>query len=252
MTGYNSKSAARLVCAIGIWLFYGAGFTGYATAEQFPAVVEAEERAILSAEREGVLTELKVDTGDRVKKGDLIAGVFHRDLILQKELRSATREYLKVQVENLTKLSGKGMVADEELARAKMELAVNGKEISMVENQIERSRLHAPFSGMVVMRHIQPYEWVKPGQPVVELYDPRELRIVTDIPAELAVKLEKGQEHRFLFPDLQREIIAKLKVFSPQVDVRSNTMKILWIVSGTGDGPELLPGMKGVLKLGSQ
>lgn len=246
------NAAAR---GIGLgWLFWGLIFLAVvpAVAEQFPAVVEAEERAVLAAEREGVLSELRVGPGDSVKKGDILGGVFHKDLVLQKEVRLATREYLEIQVENLTKLSGRGMVTDEELAKAKMDLAVNGKEISLVENQIDRSRLRAPFSGVVVTRHVQPHEWVRPGQPVVEMYNPRELRIVCDIPADLAFRLREGEEHRFAFPDIQGEVAGRLAIFSPQVDVRSNTIKIYWSVPRGAETARLLPGMKGALKLGTE
>ena len=43
-----------------------------ALADQFPAVVEAEQRAVLAAERAGILSRLHVDVGGAVKKGDLL------------------------------------------------------------------------------------------------------------------------------------------------------------------------------------
>ncbi|MFP4032641.1 MAG: efflux RND transporter periplasmic adaptor subunit [Desulfococcaceae bacterium] len=217
-------------------------------AEQFPVVVEAEERAVLSAEREGVLVELNVGVGDTVNRGDILARVFHDDLVLQKELHQATREYLEIQVKNLERLGERGMTTEEELARARMDLAVNGKEIDLVENRVVRSRLRAPFSGIVLERKVEPHEWVQPGQPVLELYNPRELRIVGDIPADLALGMEKGREYRFEFPDIQGEAVGRIRVLSPQINVRSNTVKVYWDVP-EGDR-KLLPGMKGVLKFG--
>ncbi|QTA87857.1 efflux RND transporter periplasmic adaptor subunit [Desulfonema magnum] len=231
----------------GISILLSMGHTLWA--DQFPVVVEAEVRAVLSAERSGVLSSLKVDVGDTVKKGAVVGVVFHRELILKKEQREANRRYKKVQVENLTKLNDKGLVTDEELAKAKMELVINEKEISMIQTEIEHSNIRAPFSGRVVTRHIQPHEWVTPGREVVELYDPRKLRIVADIPADIAVEWNKGKTDSLYFPDLKKDIKAKLKVFSPQVDVRSNTIKVYWTVSNKErKTAHLLPGMKGVLK----
>lgn len=224
-----------------------------ARAEQFPAVVEAERRAVLSAEREGVLSKLEVDVGDEIRQGGILAVVFHKDLALKKEQNEATQDYLTVLVENLKKLSEKGMVTDEELAKAEMDLAVNAKEIGIIETTIERSRIVAPFSGLVVMRHTQPHEWVRPGQPVVEVYDPGQLRIVTDIPSDIAVDMKERETNTLSFPDLNTEITATLEVFAPQVDVRSNTIKVYWSVnSKEGKRIGLKPGMKGVIKLGSE
>ncbi len=223
-----------------------------AAAEKYPVVVEAESRAVLAAELEGVLTYLEVDVGDAVKQGAVLAEVYHKDRLLNRERLTATRSYLRILVENLTRLNEKGLVTDEELAKAEMDLVVNAKEIEIVESQITRAQIRAPFSGTVVTRHIQPHEWVQPGQPVVEIYDPRKLRIVADIPADVAGSMKVGETQSLRFPDLGDSVTAKLAVFSPQVDVRSNTVKVFWSVRA-GDARQvgLLPGMKGVLEHGA-
>lgn len=219
-------------------------------ADQFPVVVEADVRAVISAERSGVLSKLNVDVGDRVKKGAVIGVVFHEALILKKEQHLAGKKYRDIQVENLTKLNEKGLVTDEEVAKARMERTVNDQEIRITDIQIARSKIRAPFSGRIVARLVQPYEWMTPGKEIVEMYDPGKLRIVADIPADIAVEWKKGNTDTLLFPDLDKEVKAKIKVFSPQVDVRSNTIKVYWTVSANErKRARLLPGMKGMLKI---
>ncbi len=227
--------------------------TGIAYADQFPSVIEAESKAIIAAEREGILTEFNVDVGDRVKRGSPVATVFHKDVLLKKQEFEITRKYLLRQVDNLTKLNEKGMSTDDEKVKAETDLAVNAKEIDMLQNVIERSQVRAPFDGVVINRHIQPHEWVRPGQPLVEMYDPDRLRVVADIPSEIAVGLKAGRSDTFYFPDVKQDVRAKLKVSFPQVDVRSNTVKIYWVVDATErKKAHLVPGMKGVLKLGAE
>ncbi len=246
------KISRLLVKVVGIWLGLVA-VVAPGAAEQFPAVVEAEVRAVIAAEQEGVLYDLDVDVGDGVGAGQVLAVVFHRDLTLKLEQEEATREYFEVLVENMTKLNEKGLVTNEELAKARMESEVNAKEIERYQSMIERSHIKAPFSGLVVSRQIQPHEWVRPGQPVIELYDPRKLRIVADIHANIAHRMKAGESHPIFFPDLDQEVPAKVAVFAPQVDVRSNTIKVYWRVDGAkGRKAGLLPGMKGVLQLGSE
>lgn len=236
------------IVAMGLLWVLGTCFT--ALAEEYPVVVEAKVRAVVSAEREGVLTELRVDAGDYVASNESLAVVFHENLVLMKQQQEAKKKYLAVQVENLTKLNSKGLVTDEELAKAEMERDVNEKEIAITEKQIERSGIRSPFNGLVVARQVQPHEWVRPGQPVVELYDPSRLRAVADIPSGTAVKLKKGGTYTLEFEDLNRQIKAKLDVISPKVDVRSNTIKVFFKVSAKqSKRKKLLPGMKGMLKL---
>ncbi len=227
--------------------------TGIAAAEQFPAVIEAESKAILASEREGTLTEFNVDVGDRVRRGSPVATVFHKDVLLKKQEYEITRKYLVRQLDNLTKLNEKGMSTEDERIKAETDLAVNAKELELLQNIIERSQVRAPFDGVIVNRHIQPHEWVRSGQPVVEMYDPDRLRIVSDIPSEIAVNLKPGRSDTFYFPDVKQDVRAKLKVSFPQVDVRSNTVKIYWVVDAAErKKAHLVPGMKGVLKLGAE
>jgi RND family efflux transporter MFP subunit len=219
-------------------------------ARSYPAVVEAEETAVLAAEREGMLTRLSVDVGDRVEKGAVVGTVFHRHLTLSREKLDATGKYFETLAENLERLNARGMAADDELAKAKMDVVVNRKEIEMIELEIQRSRIVSPFSGLVVERHVQPHEWVRPGQPVVELYNPAELRIVADLPADLAFGLKKGDSRTIRFPDIDRTIEARLTVFSPRVDVRSNTIKVYWALDARESRRiGLKPGVKGVLEI---
>ena len=224
--------------------------SGSVWADEFPVVVEAEVRATLSAERSGVLSKLNVDVGDYIKKGRTVGVVFHDDIVLKKQQREVSKKYKDVQLENLTKLNEKGLATDEEVAKAKMDSVVNEKEIRIIQTEIDRSRIRAPFSGRVIERLVQPHEWVTPGKEVIKMYAPRKLRIVADIPADIAVEWEKAKEDILFFPDLNKEVKAKIKVFAPEVDVRSNTIKVYWTVSSKEmKKADLLPGMKGILKI---
>ncbi len=221
-------------------------------ADTYPVVVEAEATAVLSAEREGVLSELNVAEGGSVQKGGLIAVVYHKDLEFRKEQGVAKKEYFAVKVENLTKLNEKGLVTDEELARAKMEQHINTMDIAMIDAEIARSTILAPFSGIVTARRVNPHEWVRPGQPVIELYSPNDLRITGDIPAKIASGLKKGRSYTLTFQDLQKDIKANLDVIIPQINVKSNTIKVVWNVPKSGYKAGLLPGMKGFIDFGSE
>lgn len=240
-------------CLLGILLLAGNLLPPAAVSavDQFPAVVEAEQRAVIAAEREGVLVQLPVDVGDRVPKGELLGVVYHEDLVLEKKQLQANQEYLEILSENLSKLNQRGLATDEEFAKAEMDLKVNTTEIERVQTNIERSRMVSPFTGFVVVRHAQRYEWVKPGQPVVEMYDPRDLRIVTDIPFDIAVGLSEGREQTIFFPGIQKEVTAQLAIAAPQVDVRSNTVKLFWEVPAA-DRSVLQPGMKGMIRFGNE
>lgn len=215
--------------------------------EAYPLIFEATEKAVLSAQRSGVLKHLKVDTGDSVKKGEIIAESDTGELALRKKRNIQALNYLNTQTQSIARLIKRGLATNKELEKAKMERNVTQTDLELVKQEIAKSRIYAPFNGVVVKRHVQRYEWVTEGQPVVEIVNPKSIRAVANIPTHLCAKMKKGTEHQFYVHDIDLTLSGKLTTIVPQVDERSNTAQVLWKVDSPPDG--LLPGMKGEVRV---
>ncbi|QTA82540.1 Efflux transporter, RND family [Desulfonema limicola] len=213
----------------------------------YPAIFDAKHKAVLSAERADVLTSLKYDVGDIIKKGDTIAKLDTGELGLRKKRSDLALRHLDVQVRELTNLKQKGLATNEDAAKASMERDVTRTEIDIIKRQISKSSIRAPFNCIVVKRHVQPHEWVTAGQPVIEVVSLDELRAVANIPSHLAVKLEKGNTHTFFVNDLNAEVKGTVLAVAPDVDERSSTTQVLWTIAKTDK--KLLPGMKGEVRI---
>ncbi len=233
---------------IGACILVLSGTVGVAAQESYPVVFEAIQRAVLSAERAGSLNRLKVDVGDRVKKGNTIAKVDTSELALQKKSNQVALNYLETQISDLSRLIQRGLATNEEISKARMERDVTKTEQDIIVRKIINSSIRAPFSGIILKRHTQPHEWVTAGQPVVELVDTSKLRAMGNLPAAMAVSLEKGAEHSFYVSDLDISVTGKVEAVAPQVDERSNTAQVIWTVD-KGEH-KLLPGMKGEVRIG--
>lgn len=212
-----------------------------------PVIVEAHSRVILSAEADGTLTKLPVETGDEVKKGQLLANVFTGHLGLERKSMRHNYSYKNTEVENLQRLNQRGLSTDEELAKAKMERNIVKAKIDALSLKIARSAIRAPFNGRVVQTLVEQHEWVKAGQPVVEVIDTDRLRVVANLPSMLAVKLVLGDQKKVRVRDLNQVVDVTLTSMTPAVDEQSNTVRTYWeVIGGAG---KLLAGMKGELML---
>ena len=240
------KNCFRL-SAMGIVLL---AYTITAAAQEaaFPIIFETTRKAVLSAEIAGVLRELKYDVGDHIKKGTVIADVDTGELNLRIKRNNTTLKYLDVQVEDLTRLSQRGLSTNEGVAKANMERDVTRTDNEILKRQIDHSRIIAPFDCVVLKRHAQQHEWVTAGQPVIEIIDTERVRAVGNIPTNLAVGLQKGASHSIYVHDISLSVDAKVTAISPQVDERSNTAQVIWMVEKAPK--ELLAGMKGEVKIG--
>jgi len=213
----------------------------------YPAIFEAKSKAVLSAERAGVLSKLEYEVGSPVKKGSVIAKVDTGELALRRKREEQALSHLDVQVNDLTNLKQRGLATNEDVAKARMERDVTRTDLEIVQRLINQSYIRAPFGCVVVRRHMQPHEWVTAGQPVVDVVSLENIRAVANIPAHLAVTLEKGASHAFYVHDLGVEVVGKVFAVAPEVDERSNTAQVIWTIE-KGD-QKLLPGMKGEVRI---
>jgi RND family efflux transporter MFP subunit len=213
----------------------------------FPVVFEARQKAVLSAERAGSLTSLKADVGDTVKKGAVVAQVDLGEAALRKKRGEVALQHLDKQIQELTQLNQRGLATNEEVQKVRMERDVTQADVQIYKRQIAQSTIRAPFSGMVVRRHVEAHEWVTAGQPVLDMVNLDRIRAIANLPAHIAVRLKKGDTHTLYVHDLEAELKGTVDAVAPEVDERSNTAQVIWSVDA-GDR-RLLPGMKGEVRV---
>jgi len=219
-----------------------------AQAAGFPVVIEAKRVAVLSAERAGVLDKFAIEPGQTVKAKQVLAELNSTELRLEIKRQKHRLTYLQAKFENLRRLNQSGLAPDEQVAEIRMERDVVQAEISVLSHYISRSRIRAPFSGRVVERQVRQHEWVTAGQPLLSMVDPKQLRATANLPTPVAITLKVGAEHSVEIPALPGQPIAvKVLSVSPQVEVQSDTVQVMWQV--VKPPVKLLSGMKGVVRL---
>ncbi|MDF1740237.1 MAG: efflux RND transporter periplasmic adaptor subunit [Verrucomicrobiales bacterium] len=159
--------------------------------------LRAMERANVAAQESGAVLEVKVDVGDSVKKGDVIALLDERRLkasLLEAKAnltaseaaiseRSAESERAKRDLEMKEKLFSQRAVAEREVLDARESTEVKEARLKASKDQVDAMQsalellevrlsdatIKAPFDGRIVSRHVDPGEWIAPGNPVVTL-----------------------------------------------------------------------------------
>lgn len=243
ITTLTSYMLTMLVVIFAIQM--GSSFTN--AQESYPVIFEATDRAVLSAARAGILYGLDVNVGSSVKKGTVIATVDTTELELQRKRSQLMLNYLDVQVNDLSKLTQRGLATNESLAKATMEREVTRTDLEIQKALINKSYIRVPFDCVVVRRLVEPHEWVTEGKPVVEVLQPGKLRAVANIPSGLAVTINKATPQPILVHDLKITVTGKFVAIAPEVDELSNTAKVIWSIEKAP--PELLSGMKGEVQI---
>ena len=109
------------------------------------SVLEAELSRVIVAPQQGYIAAAHVRAGDRVIKGELMAALDDQELIL--ELRKWQSQYAQILKEYRKALSGLDRA---EVAILNAKRAQAQAQLRLVKQQLERTKLVAPFSGMIV------------------------------------------------------------------------------------------------------
>ncbi len=184
-----------------------AKLTRMAPTMQVAGTVVSRSDAFLSAEVEGRLIEV-ADVGTRVEAGDVIAQIEDTGLRLRaQELAAeinraeARLRFLEAELIRFERLAETNLAALSQIEQtrserdvATSELAVVRSRLSQIEDQLERTRITAPFPGVVAERVAQAGERVATGTRVVRLVNPDRLEVVARAPLSFYRYVQPGDE----------------------------------------------------------
>lgn len=220
------------------------------------AVVEAANHSTVSAETSGRITEINFDIGDKVTAGSVLVRVTKAqqqsqlaaaqatESEAQARLKQAEDEYQRVKDVFEKKLVAKSALdkATADLKAAKQRLKAASANVKQAQEKVQYTTVKAPYSGIVVNRHVDLGEMVAPGKPIMTGLSLKSLRLVSHIPQSLINKVRSTKKARFVFPQLDnREVTSKDIRISPQAEVPSYSfLTRAYLPQNTKD---LYPGM---------
>jgi len=176
--------------------------------------------------------------GSRVAVGEAMATLDDADLQLSLRDNQAQIDSLQAQLDfqqsstaRLQRLAGQNNAAATQLDQAKSQLemiqqGLNRARIAMkqTQRQIEKSKILAPFSGIVTERLIQLGEYVNPGDPVARLVDTDHREIQVRAPLSLARYIQPGSAVEI--SQVEGLSSSTIKAVIPVGDVRSRMFEL--------------------------
>lgn len=224
--------------------------------EQAPGTLTAVREAMISSRIMAVISEITFSAGDSVQKGQLLVRLESRDLearvaqareslnAAQARLADAEKEYERMQ-----KLFDQNIVPRSQLDTAEANYIANQAEVERAQQALQEARaslayalLEAPFAGRVVDRFLEPGDMATPGQPILKIYDPQQMRIEAYVRETLIGRLTPGQELPVRIDALDVRLTGFIEEVVPQAEPGSRSVRVK---VGLPERPDLYPGMFG-------
>lgn len=226
-----------------------------AAGPRISGTLEPAASAVLRAEVGGTVESVRVELGDAVAKGDVLATL--ESSALRAALASAKAGVssaaadlanMERELERIRRLHEAGALSARDLeqtesavvaARARVE-AAEAQQTGAAE-QLEGATVRAPFAGVISRRDINQGDITAPGAALFTIIDPSTLRLEGAVPADSAGALAPGAGAAFTVQGMGDRVFAgQLQAASPAVD--PTTRQIPVIVS--------LPNADGALRAG--
>lgn len=191
------------------------------------ATIEATVQVKVSAEASGLLQDLRVQEGDEVRPGQLLARIKREAQSAsvrraKTSLAQAKREFARVLA-----LSKKGVVGQQELDQAKDRVDLARLDISDCGRDLANTKVTTPIGGVVTQRAAQAGDYVGAGQTLLEIMDFSTLVARVHVAERELDRIAVGQPVKVVGKAaLGRRAQGKILRIAPTVDAATGTVKV--------------------------
>lgn len=235
--------ALGLVVVLSLLSLFKTPYDIYATSS-----LEGAIQQVIVAPQKGFVKTAEVRAGDRVEAGQLLVTLDDRDLDLQhKKLKSerdkSTKEYHEaLALRERSKVS----ILSAQIAQVDAQLG-------LVDEKLKRSRLHAPFSGVVVSGDLSQSLGapVEKGEQLFEIAREGDYRVAMSVDEHDVSQLEIAQVGTLRLVGLPYDAIEiKIVRITPvaAVEKGGNYFRVEAVISAADTTP-LRPGMQGIARV---
>ncbi len=200
----------------------------------------ANEEVELRSEINGKVEKIYFNEGAKVRRGDLLLKINDAELQAQL-LRSSYRKKLAEDREYRQRiLLQKEGISQQDYDVALNELKTYEAELALINAQIEKTEIRAPFSGIIGLRYVSEGSYISPATPIARLQDISRVKIEFSIPERHINRINTGERITFTVEGSNKSFEGRVYAVEPKIDPSTRTLKMRALCSNTGE--EILPG----------
>jgi RND family efflux transporter MFP subunit len=223
---------------------------------ELSGTLRARREASIRAEVGGAVLEVLAEVGERVREGRVLARV--DDAALQDSLLAARSgvaaakngaQLAEANARRARTLAEAGAVAEQQAEQAetgleagRAQLADAQARLALAEQQAGKTRVKAPFAGVVAQRQVSVGDVVAPGTPLFTVVDPARLQLEAAIPAARLGEVRPGAKVDFSVTGFEGQRFAgAIERVSPSVDPATGQVRVY--VDVRNDDGRLIAGL---------
>ena len=209
--------------------------------------VKSRNNVLISAETPAAVKDVLVKEGQQVKKGQLLitqdGEVLKRSI---KELQSSL-ELATTMYDRQKKLWEQNIGTEVQYLEMKNRKESLELKLATTRSQLNKTRIRAPFNGVVDMIDVRVGEMAQPGIPIIRLVSMSKMYIMADVSESFIGKFSKGQKVKVYFPSTDITINSTISSIGQVINANNRTFTIE--IGIPSNGSKVKPNMITVLTL---
>jgi membrane fusion protein (multidrug efflux system) len=202
--------------------------------------VLANESLELKSEISGKITSIAFEEGSRVRKGDVLIRINDEEVKAQLLKEKYNQKLNQDNEFRQRKLLEKDAISQEEYDNALNRLNTTKADVRVLEAQLAKTQIEAPFAGVIGLRYISEGAYISPNTIIATLYNNSPAKIEFAIPSRYASMVSNGKDINFRLEADTTPHNGKVYAIEPRIDPETRTLK-LRALADNSDGA-LLPG----------
>jgi len=202
--------------------------------------IEANESVDIRSEVPGIVEKIFFSEGSIIRKGQVLFQV--NDIELRAQL-SKTRTAQQLASENERRarlLLEKEAISREEYDIASADFKSAKAESQLIQAQLAKTSVRAPFSGRIGLRNISPGTYVTAETIVAKLVNSQEVKVTFSVPEKYASQMEQGSTVNFTIAGTTDKFPAKIYAIEPEIAIDTRTLRMRAVAQNPNG--RLLPG----------
>ncbi len=188
--------------------------------------LSASEFVSVRSEISGRIISYHFTEGQDISKEDLLYRLDDSELQAQKQRTQYRRELAEARVRRIGKLLEQGGSSQEDFDNAKTEVSILDAELKLLDAQLAKTSIKAPFDGRVGLRYVSPGSIVSPSTELTTLQKLNPIRVEFSVPERVADSLRNGMKVHFKLIGESNSHEGTIYAINPHIDLSTRNLQV--------------------------
>ena len=173
----------------------------YGVDKMLPAKVVPKRQSILGFEVPGKVKIIKVDIGDKVTQGDLLAELENSEALALLNEAKANLSMAENILERSKALDQVNYVSEQRLENEEFGFLIAKAKHDRALTKFRQTKILAPYDGIIQSRLLDEGSIVNPSVPIFEILDSKTVEARVSLPKSIIEEVSVGQKYAFIIGD---------------------------------------------------